>query len=77
MNDECLIWSNQHRAWWAPACGGYVLDVACAGRFTETVARNLVTEAQVGRRVSSGGEFLEPPPELICRLADVVACGIA
>lgn len=34
-----LIWSFEHRMWWAPQAHGYVRDVARAGRYTadETV----------------------------------------
>jgi len=30
-----LIWSWEHRQWWAPNAQGYTDDVALAGRYTE------------------------------------------
>ena len=36
MTDEtiCLIWSNEHRAWWAPGRMGYTKTLDKAGRYS-------------------------------------------
>lgn len=42
-----LIWSNEHRAWWAPAECGYVSRADLAGRYTFAKAAEVCREAGV------------------------------
>ena len=38
MDEQYLIWSNEHRAWWRPDRCGYVRDVRGAGRYSRQEA---------------------------------------
>lgn len=67
-----MIWSNEHRAWWGPGERGYVREVSRAGRYSLARAIEVVTAAQFGRTFSDGAP-VGPPPEVIVRLADVIA----
>lgn len=40
-----LIWSNEHRGWWAPGRMGYVRQVSKAGRFTRDEALAICRQA--------------------------------
>lgn len=40
-----LIWSNEHRRWWAPNECGYVPDVKSAGRYTREQALDICRNA--------------------------------
>jgi hypothetical protein len=44
---DFLIWSNEHRAWWAPHCRGYTTVTAMAGRYSEAEADRIVQDANV------------------------------
>lgn len=57
-NELFLIWSNQHRAWWGPGRMRYVKRISEAGRYSESEALEICTNALPGRRDS------EPLPEL-------------
>ena len=35
---DYVIWSNEHRAWWAPGERGYVRSLAEAGRYSQSRA---------------------------------------
>lgn len=43
-----LIWSNEHRAWWAPNCCGYTTDVVRAGRYERAEAISIAGTARGG-----------------------------
>lgn len=46
MNDiPWLIWSNEHRAWWAPRECGYVHRREDAGRYSLERAREICRQA--------------------------------
>ena len=40
-----VIWSFEHRAWWAPGRRGYTPDLGAAGRYRRTDARRIVQQA--------------------------------
>ena len=45
MNNECLIWSIEHTAWWALLRRGYTKDYQQAGRYTSEEAAQIVRDA--------------------------------
>lgn len=42
---QCLIWSNQHGAWWRPCRRGYTGVIEEAGRYNADEARRIVADA--------------------------------
>lgn len=48
MDEQYLVWSNEHRAWWRPARCGYVRDVRGAGRYTRAEAIEISGTARSG-----------------------------
>lgn len=38
---KCVIWSNEHNAWWAPNSRGYVVDRKSAGRYIVEEAKKI------------------------------------
>lgn len=67
LSEPCLIWSNEHGAWWAPGRMGYVHKLADAGRYTLARARYLSQQADLGRCGDRA------PNELVVREADALA----
>lgn len=67
MSEKYLIWSNEHRAWWAPFERGYVPRVFDAGRYSRDraleICRNAIGTAMHIRMLA----------ELPVREADLVA----
>lgn len=45
MPEVYLIWSNEHRMWWAPGQCGYVSIISQAGRYTRQDAERICTRA--------------------------------
>lgn len=43
-----LIWSNEHRAWWAPGRCGYVSSIERAGRYDRDEAISIASCARGG-----------------------------
>ncbi len=43
--DQYLVWSNEHRRWWAPHHAGYVERVSAAGRYTREQALDICQRA--------------------------------
>jgi hypothetical protein len=64
-NRVYLIWSNEHRGWWAPHERGYVARIEEAGRYTRESAREICVRAMPGRRGA------EPLREIPVPLEDV------
>ena len=62
-----LIWSWEHRAWWAPNHRGYTVNVDEAGRYTvEEAARIVVDHWPPGEEVAvieGWAKTQGPPPE--------------
>lgn len=48
MDDNYLIWSNEHHAWWRPESRGYTLDVDGAGRYTREETISICAHARDG-----------------------------
>lgn len=47
MEELWLIWSEEHRAWWAPNHKGYVQERKQAGKYTYDDACDIVKGANV------------------------------
>jgi len=62
---DYLIWSNEHRGWWAPGRAGYVRRVEDAGRYTQEQALGICTGAIIRPKD-------KPLNELPVRLEDVL-----
>ena len=56
------IWSIEHDAWWMPGSHGYTKVSANAGKYTESEAIKLVTQANIVS-VSVPNEALVPVEE--------------
>lgn len=69
--DQYLIWSNEHRAWWAPGSNGYVQRLAEAGRYSRQHALQICKDAQ------GGWNGLAPAPEIAVPERDALAAGLA
>jgi hypothetical protein len=65
--DIYLIWSHEHRGWWAPDGNGYTHHLSQAGRYTKQDAMRICTDA------IRGASGLRALPELPVRLEDVEA----
>jgi len=73
---DCLIWSNEHGAWWAPDRTGYTTVIEAAGRYPQAQAERIVADATVGGRITvvregPRGERLTVPTEVLVVLADI------
>lgn len=50
MSELYLVWSNEHRAWWAPGECGYTIELDRAGRYTRERAIAICRRAMGGWR---------------------------
>lgn len=66
-DDEYLIWSHEHGAWWRPAESGYTVHVDAAGRYSRGEALAICHDAR------SGFQFNKPPSEIPVRQSDLSA----
>jgi hypothetical protein len=55
-----LIWSNEHRAWWAPLSCGYVFDKAKAGRYGFEQAVEICKQANYDPQACVPNETMIP-----------------
>jgi hypothetical protein len=62
-----LVWSNEHKAWWAGGRAGYVPKVSQAGRYSRAVALTICSGAIVGT-----SERIGMLPEIPVRASDAV-----
>lgn len=46
--EQYLVWSNEHRAWWAPKRCGYTDDIHAAGRYGRAEAISIAGTARGG-----------------------------
>ena len=46
-DDEFFIWSIEHNAWWRPNWCGYTDTLRDAGRYSRTVAEEIVARANL------------------------------
>lgn len=67
-DDSFLIWSNEHRAWWAVGENGYTRKIEDAGRYPRARAIQIAQRATLGWR----NRAIEPPPELAIREVDAL-----
>ncbi len=65
MERDCVIWSNEHRAWWRANGGGYTQNVERAGRYTRDDALMISFKAR------DGWDRGNPPTELVVRIQDL------
>ena len=42
MDDQWLVWSNEHDAWWGPRWHGYFTNILAAGVYTKAEADEIV-----------------------------------
>lgn len=61
-----LVWSNEHRGWWAPARFGYVRSHQQAGRYSHAEALAIASNALPGNTTPPG-----MLPEIPVALADI------
>lgn len=66
--DDCLVWSLEHAAWWAPSLGGYTRSMSEARVFKHAEALRVCTDALPGT-VSRTGRL----PDLPVRREDAIA----
>lgn len=64
MTPEYVIWSNEHRAWWAPDEQGYRVRLSSAGRYSRNHALAICARARGGR------QYNDNPTEVPLLLAD-------
>jgi hypothetical protein len=50
MDEQYLVWSNEHQAWWRPNSAGYSTDVRNAGRYSRAEAIEISGTARNGWR---------------------------
>lgn len=48
MDEQYLVWSNEHRAWWRQGRCGYTRDVRNAGRYSKEDAIAISGTARTG-----------------------------
>lgn len=64
--EACLVWSNQHGAWWRPKSAGYTRVTKQAGIYTRAEA------VRISHKGRDGWCFRkETPDEIVVRLADI------
>lgn len=64
-----LIWSNEHRAWWAPHERGYTVSLVMAGRYTR------IRALEICRQANHAIDFGEPPNEVPVLETDMLDAG--
>jgi hypothetical protein len=64
---QYLIWSNEHRCWWAPDSQGYTQSIDRAGRYTRDAAIKIAGTAR------GGWEVGENPSEIAILEPDAIA----
>ena len=65
-----LVWSNEHRAWWAPDRCGYTIVLERAGRYTRDEAIAIASNARGGWAKGKN------PPEIAIPELDAVAMAL-
>jgi hypothetical protein len=66
-NEPYVIWSNEHKCWWAADERGYCSTLAGAGRYSRDHALKICARARGGR------QFNDNPSEVPMLLADAEA----
>lgn len=66
MDDNWMIWSNEHRSWWMHEGWGYTTRIDRAGRFSERAAKEIVDRANIiPRNPPNEVMVLAPDPAMI------------
>lgn len=60
MEDEYLIWSEEHGAWWLPERMGYTRHAALAGRYPQKEAEEIVLDANKHLPADTFNELMFP-----------------
>jgi len=68
--EEYLVWSNEHRAWWAPNRCGYTRLIDRAGRYAREDAISIARGARGGWEMAGLKE--QNPPEIAIPLRDAL-----
>ena len=69
-----LVWSNEHRAWWAPGERGYTRIIERAGRYTRADALTIASRRGGGWQTESNPyEIAIPEADAITQYAGVAA----
>ena len=63
--EQYLVWSNEHNAWWHPKSAGYTKSHAAAGRYSRAEA------VQICALARDGWDSRPIPSEIPVRAADV------
>lgn len=70
MEEQYLIWSVEHQAWWARDSMGYVHDVRVAGLYPKAVAEEICRKAN--RYLSAGVVHEVMIPESVVAVVGVI-----
>lgn len=62
---QYVIWSNEHRSWWAPHSRGYTKNITQAGLYSQDEATKIVAEATMGQWLD------KVPDEIAIRISDL------
>lgn len=76
MNDEYLIWSIEHDAWWGPNETGYTTVTAQAGRYTRDRAAAIVQRANIPCPPDRPNEVYVPAPAKSRVTSEAMAHGL-
>lgn len=60
-----LIWSNEHRAWWAPNRQGYCQSIELAGRYSRSEAMEIVGSPWGWEKGCNPDEIAIPEPDAL------------
>lgn len=76
LRGDWLIWSNEHRAYWAPNSCGYTPYLERAGRYQYHAARRICERANLcgnGYLTPVPCEVMVPSPELMAKIDSLIA----
>lgn len=71
MDEEYLVWSNEHKSWWRPNFRGYATDITFAGIYNRDDALDIVRNATKEFNWKGQDRYNPIPNELPVRLVDL------